>query len=86
MLALYLIIWWVVLFMVLPWKVRPIGETSERRDQGLAQSAPEKPYLFRKFMVTTVLSGIIFALLWTGIVHGHLLEKLLALFPPLQGA
>lgn len=58
---LYAIIWWVVLFMVLPWGVRP----PERPQEGHAESAPERPLLWRKAAATTVLA----ALVWLGVYY-----------------
>lgn len=52
----YLIIWWVVIFAVLPWGVK----VPENPDPGHATSAPEKPMLWRKLAITTLIS----ALLW----------------------
>lgn len=61
--VLYLIIFWVTLFAVLPWGNRPHGETRH----GTAGSAPENPRIGRKFLVTAgisaVLWGIVFALI-----------------------
>jgi predicted secreted protein len=56
---LYVIIWWVLLFMVLPWGARP----PEKPEEGHAESAPEKPMLWRKAAVTTVLAAIV----WIGV-------------------
>jgi len=57
MILVYLIIWWVVLFAVLPWGVRP----RDKPELGHAASAPERPMLWRKALVTTVISAILFA-------------------------
>ena len=51
----YLIIWWVVLFAVLPWGVRRV----EVPDSGHDPGAPEKPMLFRKFLATTAISAVL---------------------------
>ncbi|RDD62144.1 DUF1467 family protein [Ferruginivarius sediminum] len=56
---LYVIIWWVLIFMVLPWGARP----PEKPEEGHAESAPEKPMLWRKAAVTTVLAAIV----WLGV-------------------
>lgn len=58
---LYVIIWWVLLFMVLPWGARP----PEKPEEGHAESAPEKPMLWRKAAVTTVLAAIV----WIGVYY-----------------
>ena len=53
--AIYITIWWVVIFAVLPWGARP-PETVER---GHAPSAPAVPRLGLKALVTTVISAAI---------------------------
>jgi predicted secreted protein len=52
----YVIIWWVVLFTVLPWGNRP----PETPEAGHATSAPAKPRLLIKFGVTTLVATMIF--------------------------
>ena len=54
--AVYVMIWVVILFLVLPWGVR----MPERIEQGHADSAPENPHIGLKLLVTSILS----ALLW----------------------
>ncbi len=55
----YLIIWWVVLFTVLPWGVRKV----ENPGKGHADGAPEKPMMWRKVAITTLLAGLV----WLGV-------------------
>lgn len=50
----YLVSWWIVLFMVLPFWIR----TAEKPEIGHAPSAPAHPYLKRKFWVTTALAFV----------------------------
>ncbi len=57
MILTYTIIWWVVIFAVLPWGAKPPEET----EIGHASSAPEKPMLWRKILATTIISAVIFA-------------------------
>jgi len=52
----YVIIWWVVLFTILPWGNRP----PEAPEPGHATSAPAKPRLLIKFGVTTLVATMIF--------------------------
>ena len=59
-LFVYLIIWWVVLFAVLPWGVRVPDEPEE----GHASSAPENPRLWTKVLVTTVVSLLVWLLVY----------------------
>lgn len=55
-LMVYVMIWVIVLFMVLPWGVR----IPDRIKSGHATSAPEKAYIGVKLLITSLLS----ALLW----------------------
>jgi predicted secreted protein len=56
----YVIIWWMVLFAVLPWGNRPPAAP----EPGHATSAPEKPRLALKFAVTTLIATAIFLGVW----------------------
>ena len=63
--AVYLIIWWLVLFCVLPWGVRDQWEdTSQKPVPGSAQGAPANPHLFAKCIITTAISAVILSLLY----------------------
>jgi predicted secreted protein len=58
--ATYLICWWMVLFIVLPWGVRSQedeGEVAEGSEPG----APVVPHIWRKFAITTIVAALIFA-------------------------
>jgi predicted secreted protein len=68
-LALYFIIWWIVLFAMLPIGVRTSEEAGEKIAPGTAESAPHMPNLLPKMVATTVISSIIFAALYAIIVH-----------------
>jgi predicted secreted protein len=67
--AIYFIIWWVVLFAMLPIGVRTSEEAGEKASPGTAESAPHMPNLLPKMVATTVVSTIIFAALYAIIVH-----------------
>jgi len=59
--AVYLVIWWVVLFAVLPWGVR-VPEHQE--GAGMAESAPIRPRLWLKALVTTVIAALLWLVVW----------------------
>jgi len=67
--AIYLVIWWTVLFAILPIGVRTSEEAGEAAMPGLADSAPHKPHLLMKVLGTTVVSTIIFAIVYVIVVH-----------------
>jgi predicted secreted protein len=54
--AVYFLIWWITLFAVLPWGVRPQGEGAPGTDPG----APLLPRLLAKLIWTTVVASVIF--------------------------
>ena len=50
--AIYITIWWVVIFAVLPWGAQP----PDKVERGHAPSAPATPRLRAKALVTTLIS------------------------------
>ena len=59
--VVFIIIWWVTLFTVLPCGVRRTENPEEGHDQG----APARPMLLRKLLITTGISVILF-----GVTYG----------------
>jgi predicted secreted protein len=75
--AVYLVIWWTVLFAILPIGVRTQGEDGAVIP-GTPESAPTRPRLLRIVVLTTVVSAVVFAGLWAAVRYGFLnLESLL---------
>ena len=60
--AVYAIIWWLLLFMVLPWGVKPIGR--EDVEKGQDAGAPRRPRLGLKIGITTALSGVVWGIVY----------------------
>jgi len=58
--VVYILIWWVVIFAVLPFGVRP----PEEFVPGQARGAPARPLLWRKAGITTLVSGAIWLAIW----------------------
>jgi len=71
-LATYFTIWWVTLFVTLPFGVRSASETpSLAMPKGVDKGAPVAPMMAKKLLATTLLSALIFAALdayvfWAG--------------------
>ena len=57
--VVFAIVWWLVLFMVLPFGAAPPADV----EPGMADSAPAKPRLLLKVAFTTVLAALITALI-----------------------
>jgi predicted secreted protein len=58
--AIFFIIWWVVLFTVLPWGIRSQAETGDVVP-GSDPGAPALPKLKSKLVWTTLVAAIVFA-------------------------
>ncbi len=75
-LATYFIIWWISLFLVLPFGVKTQAEAEERR-LGTMPSAPAKAMMLRRALITTILASVIFGLYyWAVEVRGLGLDDL----------
>ena len=57
-LVVYILLWWWVLFMVLPFGAKAPDEV----ETGHATSAPERPNLWRKIIVTSVIAAILWVI------------------------
>jgi len=66
--AIYVVIWWTVLFAVLPIGVRTQAEDGEVVP-GTPASAPTHPRLSRVAVLTTLISCLLFAALWLAITY-----------------
>lgn len=58
--AIYFVIWWLCLFVVLPFGVKSQHEANDVT-LGTEHGAPHRPYLLRKAIATTILAAVIFA-------------------------
>ena len=68
--VLFLIIWWTVLFAVLPFGTRPVADADSQTGW---RGVPERPQMGRKVLVTTLVALV----LWGGamvVVHSHWLS------------
>jgi predicted secreted protein len=57
--VVFAIVWWLILFMVLPFGAAPPDEV----EPGMATSAPAKPRMAVKLAITTVLAALVTALI-----------------------
>lgn len=54
--VLFALIWWTVLFAVLPFGTRPVADADAATGW---RGAPERPLMGRKVLATTVISAVI---------------------------
>ena len=60
--AVYVVLWWLTLFMILPWGVSQVNpdDLLPGEDPG----APAKPQIVKKFIITTGVSLVFFAIFY----------------------
>ena len=64
--AIYFVIWWTVLFAVLPIGVRTQGEDGAVVPV-TPESAPTRPQFLRIVLLTTLVSSLVFAGFWAAV-------------------
>jgi predicted secreted protein len=67
--VVFAIVWWLVLFMVLPFGAAPPAEV----EPGMATSAPAKPRLAVKMAITTLVAALLTALI-TWLIDNGLIQ------------
>jgi predicted secreted protein len=73
--AIYFIIWWTVLFAVLPFGVKNSHEAGTNVEEGHEPGAPVKSNIAKKMLATTAVAAIIYILVYT-LIASNLLEGL----------
>lgn len=79
-LAIYFIIWWLVLFAILPFGVRSQIEAGEVA-RGTEQGAPHQHQMVRKVLWTTAIAAVIFALYYVNYTIGFITLDNVPLLP-----
>ena len=64
--AIFFVVWWIVLFAVLPFGVRTQAEAGETV-AGTPASAPANFPLARMFLINTAISVVVFCIIWAAI-------------------
>ena len=77
--VLYIMIWWVVLFAVLPFGVRPVAEADENTGW---RGAPARPLMGRKLLATTLVALALWAAAMAVITSDWLSFRAAALLMP----
>jgi len=70
-LALYFMIWWIVLFAVLPFGVHTQDEAADVVP-GTPGSAPSRFNLRKVFLINTVVATVVFSFVWTALENNWL--------------
>ncbi|MDB2390061.1 DUF1467 family protein [Alphaproteobacteria bacterium] len=71
--VVYILLWWWVFLMTLPFGVK----SPKNIEMGHATSAPERPLIWRKVGVATIIAAILFSIVFMVIDSGFIsLDKL----------
>ena len=62
--VVYVILWWLVFFMMLPIGVHPPHEVGEEAAPGHEAGAPVRHYLVWKLLAATVIAGVLWGVAW----------------------
>ncbi len=68
----YVIIWWVIFFSVLPFGIESNKEIFKDSIEGVDPGAPKNPKIAKKFLITTIITSIIFIMLYYAVKLGLL--------------
>ena len=60
----YVLIWWMIFFSVLPVGIQSNKEKYKERIEGIDQGAPNNPKIGKKFLITTIITSIIFIVIY----------------------
>ena len=60
----YVLIWWIIFFSVLPVGIQSNKEKFRERIDGMDPGAPINPKIGKKFIITTLITSIIFIVIY----------------------
>ena len=69
----YVMIWWIVFFSILPVGIQSNKESFKERLEGSDPGAPKNPNILKKFLITTIITSILFIVIYY-LVNNNLLN------------
>jgi len=60
----YVLIWWIIFFSVLPVGIQSNKEKFKEKIDGIDPGAPINPKIGKKFLITTLITSIIFIVIY----------------------
>ena len=61
---IFVIIWWIIFFSVLPVGIQSNKEKFQEKIEGVDPGAPINPKIAKKFFITTIITSIIFIVIY----------------------
>jgi len=68
----YICIWWIIFFSVLPVGIKSQDVKFKDDLRGNDPGAPKNPSILKKFLITTLITSIIFAVIYYLVINDHL--------------
>ena len=69
--VVYVIIWWIVFFSVLPIGIIQNEKPFKSNLEGIDPGAPKNPNILKKFLYTTLITTVIFVGIYYIVINGH---------------
>ena len=69
--VVYVIIWWIVFFSVLPIGIKHNNKPFENNFEGIDPGAPKNPNILKKFLYTTLITTVVFTVIYYIVVNNH---------------
>ncbi len=69
---IYVIIWWIIFFSVLPVGIQSNKEIFKDKIEGADPGAPKNPKIAKKFLITTIITSLLFIMIYYLIKSGFL--------------
>ena len=60
----YVMIWWIIFFSVLPVGIKSNKEAFKESIEGSDPGAPKNPKMAKKFLITTIITSILFIVIY----------------------
>ena len=60
----FVLIWWIIFFSVLPVGIQSNKEKFREKIEGVDPGAPKNPNIPKKFLITTIITSIIFFVIY----------------------
>tara|TARA_B100001248_G_C27300060_1_gene416683 strand:+ start:272 stop:526 length:255 start_codon:yes stop_codon:yes gene_type:complete len=60
----YVLIWWIIFFSVLPIGIQSNKEAFKEQIEGIDPGAPKNPKIVKKFLITTIITTMIFLVIY----------------------
>ena len=68
----YVLIWWMIFFSVLPIGIQSNKTKYKEKLEGIDPGAPNNPNISKKFLITTIITSIIFIVIYYLVKFGLL--------------